>query len=209
MTNRNTDPAFQIASDEMRDVHPRRTDPDNWGASETTAERLKYLRFAAMIATSTAVMFVLTYLNSYELGHVKFSETRFFMVFYMGAAMTLIMLGFMLNMYNNKAINAAIVVGSVVVFAGALTLVRSQATVEDQSWMRAMIPHHSIAILTSERADITDVRVQELADEIIAAQEREIAEMEWLINDIAENGEATSEADAAQRSVPDFSQTGN
>ncbi len=208
MKSNNTNPVSQIASDDEGYLDERRTDPNATSDSKTSAKRRKYLRFAAMIATSTAVMFALTYLNSYELGHVKFSETRFYMVFYMGAAMTLIMLGFMLNMYKNKAINAAIVVGSVVVFAGALTLVRSQATVEDQSWMRAMIPHHSIAILTSERADITDVRVQELADEIIAAQEREIAEMEWLINDIAENGEATSETDAAQRPVPDFSQTG-
>lgn len=169
-----------------------------------SGERRKYLRFVAMIVTSTAVMFLLTYANSYELGHVKFSETRFYMVFYMSAAMALVMLGFMLNMYKNKAVNAAIVAASVVVFAGALTLVRSQATVQDESWMRAMIPHHSIAILTSERAEITDVRVQELAEEIIAAQEREIAEMEWLLDDIAENGEAVSAAEAAGRPVPSF-----
>lgn len=71
--------------------------------------------------------------------------------------------------------------------------------------MKAMIPHHSIAILTSERAEITDARVQELAGEIVEAQRREIAEMEWLIDDIAENGEATTEEEAAARPVPDFS----
>jgi uncharacterized protein (DUF305 family) len=63
-------------------------------------------------------------------------------------------------------------------------LVRSQATVGDVAWMKAMIPHHSIAILTSERARITDPRVRELADGIIATQRREIAEMEALIADI-------------------------
>jgi uncharacterized protein (DUF305 family) len=92
----------------------------------------------------------------------------------------------------------------VVVFAGALALVRSQTTVDDTSYMRAMIPHHSIAILTSERAEIDDVRVRELADEIIEAQRREIAEMEWLIDDIEANGVADTDAEATERPVPDL-----
>jgi hypothetical protein len=171
---------------------------------ETASETKGYLRFGAMIATSMAAMFALTYVNSYELSHVRWSETRFFMAFVMGAAMAVIMLGYMLNMYRNKKINAAIFAGSVIVFALALFLVRSQTTVQDESWMRAMIPHHSIAILTSERAEIDDVRARELADSIIEAQRREIAEMDWLIADIEQNGEATTEAEAQARPVPDF-----
>lgn len=174
-----------------------------------SVETKKYLRFGAMILTSTLVMFVLTYANSYELSHVKWSETRFYMVFYMGAAMALIMLGFMLNMYKNRMVNAGIVVASIVVFGLALALVRSQATVQDQSWMRAMIPHHSIAILTSEGAEIDDIRVCELAVEIIEAQNREIAEMEWLISDIEQNGVATTAAEADARAVPGFEGTSN
>jgi glucose/arabinose dehydrogenase len=54
--------------------------------------------------------------------------------------------------------------------------------------MRAMIPHHSIAILTSERANIRDARIRPLADEIIAAQRRKIAKMKVLIEDIESNG---------------------
>ena len=67
-----------------------------------------------------------------------------------------------------------------------------------------MIPHHSIAILTSERSEIEDVRVRKLADEIIKAQRIEIAEMKWLIEDIEKNGAATTEEEAKQRPVPDF-----
>jgi len=140
-----------------------------------------YAKFGAMIAASTAVMFVLMYLNTYALEHVFFSETRFYMAFVMGAAMAVIMLLFMLGMYKNSKVNMGILIGSVVVFAGALWLVRSQTTVEDVSWMKAMIPHHSIAILTSERANISDPRVRKLADEIIAAQRSEIDEMKTLI----------------------------
>ncbi|HBJ41748.1 MAG TPA: DUF305 domain-containing protein, partial [Hyphomonas sp.] len=111
----------------------------------------------------------------------------------MGATMAIIMLGFMLSMYSSKAINAAIFIGGAVVFAGSLWLVRSQVTVGDTSYMRAMIPHHSIAIMTSSRANISDPRVRKLADEIIFAQDKEIAEMRYLVNDIDANGDAADE----------------
>lgn len=143
-----------------------------------------YPRFLAMIATSTVVMFALTYLNSYALDHVFFSETRAWMSLMMGAAMAVVMLSFMLAMHKNRRINAAIYGGSAVLFVLALWLVRSQATVEDVSYMRAMIPHHSIAVLTSRRANISDPRVRELADSIIAAQVREIEQMKRLIADL-------------------------
>lgn len=143
-----------------------------------------YLRFFIMIATSTAVMLGLMYLNTYALDHIFWSETRFYMAILMGAVMAVIMLSFMLQMYTNKALNMAIYAGSIVVFALMLFLVRSQTTVQDVSWMRAMIPHHSIAILTSERAEISDPRVRELADGIIETQRKEIAEMKALIADL-------------------------
>ncbi len=165
-----------------------------------------YIRFGAMIATSMIVMFGLMYLNTYDIAHVRWSETRVFMTFIMGAAMAVIMLSYMRNMYSDNRINIAIYVGSLIVFLIALFLVRSQSTVGDSSYMSAMIPHHSIAILTSERAQIEDTRVRELADEIIAAQRREIAEMNWLLADIAENGIASTQADAEARSVPELAE---
>jgi len=146
--------------------------------------QMSYWRFAAMIATSTLVMYGLMYLNTYAFEHIFFSETRAWMALLMGATMAVIMLGFMLNMYKNRTVNIAIFAGAVLVFAGSLWLVRSQATVDDTDYMSAMIPHHSIAIMTSKRAQITDPRVRQLADEIIAAQEREIAEMRDLIADL-------------------------
>jgi hypothetical protein len=145
---------------------------------------MSYWRFAAMIATSTLVMFGLMYLNTYEAGHVWFSETRAWMALVMGAAMAVVMLSFMLGMYRNPRVNIAIYLVAVVVFSGALWLVRSQQTVDDTSFMKAMIPHHSIAVMTSERAQIRDPRVRQLADEILATQIREIAEMEVLIADL-------------------------
>lgn len=128
------------------------------------------------------------------------------MAIYMGSIMAIIMLLFMLNMYENKAKNWTILLGSGLIFVISLYLVRSQSTIADEAWMKAMIPHHSIAILTSERANISDKRVLKLANEIIAAQEREIKEMKWLLEDIEKNGQVKTEAEVESRQVPDFGQ---
>ena len=140
-----------------------------------------YGRFVAMIATSTVVMFGLMYLNTYALSHVQFSQTRTWMALVMGAVMAVIMLSFMWGMYKNPRLNIGILLGSAAIFGLALWLVRSQETVDDVSYMKAMIPHHSIAIMTSERAHIKDPEVRKLADGIIDAQVREIAQMKQMI----------------------------
>ncbi|WP_420380342.1 DUF305 domain-containing protein [Marivita sp.] len=161
-----------------------------------------YGKFFAMIGTSTTMMLVLMYLNTYQWTHLFWSETRFYMAFVMGAAMALVMLTFMLGMYKSKAMSIAIYVGSIVVFALALWLVRSQATVGDNSFMRAMIPHHSIAIMTSSRSNLSDPRAQKLANEIVYAQDKEIAEMRFLINDIDADGDGTEEEAPEAQIVP-------
>ena len=143
-----------------------------------------YPRFFAMIVTSTLIMFALMYSMVYAWDHVWWSNTRAFMAVYMGAMMTVVMLAFMLHMYTNRTANLAIFGGAALVFGLFLWLARSQDTIDDVAWMKAMIPHHSIAILTSSRAHIEDPRVRELADSIIEAQRREIAEMEALIADL-------------------------
>ena len=140
-----------------------------------------YVKFTLMILTSTIVMFIMMYFNTYQLDHVYFSETRAYMALYMGAVMAIIMLAFMSNMYKKTKINLLVYGISVVMFAVGLWGVRSQATVDQVDWMQAMIPHHSIAILTSSRADIEDPRVRQLADDIIEAQKREIGEMQALL----------------------------
>jgi uncharacterized protein (DUF305 family) len=145
---------------------------------------MSYLRFAAMVATSTVLMYGLMYLNTYSLDHVAFSQTRAWMALVMGAAMAIVMLLFMRAMYSNKRLNAAILGGGALVFALSLFMVRSQASVGDVAYMEAMIPHHSIAIMTSRRAHIRDPRVRQLADGILTAQVREIGRMEALVRDL-------------------------
>lgn len=141
-----------------------------------------YTKFVLMLAASFVAMYITMYLNTYELDHVYFSMTRFYMVCLGISTMALIMFFFMRNMYKNKQKNLGIIVGSVGLFFAALGLVRTQSpVVGDVLWMKGMIPHHSIAILTSERADIKDPEVKKLADDIIKAQKKEIEEMKVMI----------------------------
>jgi Domain of unknown function (DUF305) len=185
--------------------HGSRAGEEGSGQDSSRHERRMYGRFGLMILTSTVVMFVLTYTNAYSLDHVRWSEERFYMALLMGAAMALVMLAFMRSMmYQDRRLNLVVVALALVLGGTALYLSRSQSLVDDQAYMKGMIPHHSIAILTSERADIDDVRVRELADGITAAQRREIKEMDWLVEDIEENGPATTEEQARERPVPDF-----
>ncbi len=165
-----------------------------------------YQKFFSMIVVSMTAMFFLMYTHSYEiLGHARFSETRLFMTMIMGGAMIIIMMSFMFSMYKKKKFNIATIIGGGLMILIAIWLVRSQITVDDVDYMEGMIPHHSIAILTSERAEIEDPRVRELADEILKAQRREIKEMEWLIEDIRENGVAKTKEEAHARPMPEFS----
>jgi len=164
-----------------------------------------YLRFFAMITTSMIAMFLLMYTHSYQIiDHFWFSETRLFMTLIMGGAMIIIMLLYMLEMYRDRKKNILIFALGLMLIASGIWLVRSQVTVSGVDYMEGMIPHHSIAVLTSERSQIKDIRVRELADNIIKAQRREIMEMQWLINDIKENGIVETENEKNKRPLPKF-----
>ncbi|TYL83469.1 DUF305 domain-containing protein [Bradyrhizobium cytisi] len=160
---------------------------------------MSYGRFVAMIVTSTLIMFGLMYLNTFAMDHIWFSQTRAWMALLMGAVMAAVMLSFMWSMYKNRTANISILIGCIAVFVVSLWLVRSQETVTDVFYMKAMIPHHSIAVLTSERAHIRDPRVRKLADGIIEAQVREIGEMENLIADLEARPTPADAKDLAPR----------
>lgn len=146
-------------------------------------------RFTAMIAASTVIMFFLMYQLVYSPDHAMFSLNRLMASLIMGGVMTALMLAFMWKMYQPQAAKAAVLTAGLLVAVGLLALNRSQALIDDTRFMKSMIPHHSIAINNSRRASISDPRVRQLADKIITAQVREIAEMKALIRDIEANGE--------------------
>lgn len=137
-----------------------------------------------MLMCSAISMYLTMYFNTYEFSHIFFSWTRMYMTFIGIGGMAIIMFLFMKNMYKNKVKNASIFIGSIIIMTVSTFLVRQQIPIDDVKWMKAMIPHHSIAILTSQKADLSDPEVKKLAEEIINAQEREIAEMKKMIQRI-------------------------
>lgn len=149
---------------------------------EHSKSKQPYTKLVLMLAASFVAMYITMYLNTYETDHVYFSLTRFYMSILGITCMAIIMFLFMRSMYKNAKKNTAVVLGSIGLFVGALFLVRAQEPIGDVLWMKAMIPHHSIAILTSERAHIKDPEVKKLAEGIIETQKKEIAEMKALIS---------------------------
>ncbi len=150
--------------------------------SDKNSKNNNYTKFFLMLGCSFVAMYITMYLNTYSIDHVYFSLTRFYMTALGISTMALIMLFFMLKMYKNRQKNIAIILSSILLFIGALILVRKQKPiVNDVLWMKAMIPHHSIAILTSERAAIKDPKVKELSESIIETQKKEIKEMKAMI----------------------------
>lgn len=140
-----------------------------------------------MLICSAISMYITMYFNTFEFSHIFFSWTRMYMTFIGVSGMAIIMFLFMKKMYSNKTKNVAIILGSLLLMAVSTYLVRYQIPINDVRWMKAMIPHHSIAILTSNRADLKDPEVKELANQIIEAQKKEIEEMKKMIERLEEN----------------------
>jgi hypothetical protein len=146
-------------------------------------------KFAAMIAISVVIMFFLMYQLVYSLDHAMFSVNRLVASLVMGCVMTVVMLGFMWSMYEGKGTKIAVLSVAAVIGVTLLSMNRGQTLISDVTFMKSMIPHHSIAINNARKASISDPRVRKLADGIIESQVQEIAEMKRLIDDIERNGE--------------------
>lgn len=161
---------------------------------------MKYLRFLFMMVISFITMYVVMFLNVFQLDHVYLSTTRTYMTLLMVAPMAISMLLFMWKMYPNKKLNYGIIAFSIIVFTGSLIGLRKQKSIGDIQWMKAMIPHHSSAILTSSYAELKDPQVKKLANEIIQAQEKEIAQMKRMISRLKTQGvEDLSHHDTSHR----------
>ena len=183
---------------------PGRNDTDDGDHQSHKNQKKMYLRFAAMILTSMVFMYWVMFAGTYAWSHVEFSRSRVFMALTMGGTMGLVMFAWMRSMYRSTKANIAVIAVSILLLGGGIALDRTQTTVGDVAFMRAMIPHHSLAITRAERFDVDDARVCELAVEISEAQRREIREMEWLIADINENGVASTPTKANKRPVPRY-----
>ena len=140
-----------------------------------------YRGFLLMLVVSFIIMYTIMFLNVDSIQHVYLSLTRLYMSLLMVSSMALFMLLFMGSMYTDKRMNILIIFSSIAVFVLSLTFLRTQTFVSDEQYMHAMIPHHSSAILTSKHANLQDPEVKKLAEDIIKAQEREIAQMKQIL----------------------------
>lgn len=157
------------------------------GKQHAHGMHMSWTKFAMMIFSSVVIMFFLMYQLVYSFDHVFFSVNRLVASLVMGCVMAVLMLGFMWSMYQGPKV--AVLVVAAVLAVALLAINRGQMLIDDVRFMESMIPHHSIAINNARKASISDPRVRELADQIIASQVREIAEMKLLIEDIEQSGE--------------------
>lgn len=146
-----------------------------------------YLKLAITLAISYVIMYAVMFLNVDEASHIYLSITRCYMALLMVCPMAILMIAMMTDMYTSKGTNRIIVILSLAVFITTVILLRSQAFISDKEYMKAMIPHHSSAILTSKHAHLQDANVRKLADSIIVSQEREILRMKFLLDTLNGN----------------------
>lgn len=142
---------------------------------------MSYHKFSMMMGISFMIMYIVMFLNIDRIGHYHTSINRIYMALLMVAPMAVLMMTMMGKMYPNKKVNSAIIIGGIVVFAVTLVALRTQTPIGDVQYMKAMIPHHSSAILNSKEASLQDLQVKELAKQIIESQEKEIAEMKAML----------------------------
>lgn len=147
----------------------------------------KYGKFALMLAVSFVIMYGVMFLNADQFDHVMLSNTRTYMTILMIAPMALLKLIFMSDMYKNKKLNAIIAGSAIVIFIATFAALRNQTLIKDVQYMKAMIPHHSSAIMVSQQATFEDPEAKKLAEEIIEAQKREIAQMKKIIYRLENN----------------------
>jgi len=146
-----------------------------------------YRKLAVTLAISYVIMYAVMFLNADETSHIYLSITRCYMALLMVSPMAILMIAMMPQMYSSKETNRIIVILSLAVFISTVILLRTQAFIGDKEYMKAMIPHHSSAILTSKHAHIEDANVRKLADSIIVSQEREILRMKFLLDTLNGN----------------------
>lgn len=142
---------------------------------------MSYRKFSIMMVISFIIMYGVMFLNVDSANHIYLSTTRTYMALLMVSPMAIVMMLMMGKMYPNKKLNTGIILSGVIVFGLVLAGLRTQTPISDVQYMKAMIPHHSSAIIVSKNANLKDPEVIKLSEGIIKSQEREIAEMKAIL----------------------------
>lgn len=141
-----------------------------------------YRSLALTVGIHFFIMYALTYAAVNAFDDVFLNINRFYMAAIMVAPMVILMLFFMAHMFENKRLNLLLYSLSTLIFVLGFAFIRTQTFVGNTQFLRSMIPHHSSAIVMCERSDITDPEILELCGEIVEAQQREINQMNKILN---------------------------
>jgi uncharacterized protein (DUF305 family) len=140
-----------------------------------------YANLAIQAAVSGAIMYLVMFVMIDRLSSFYHNLNTFYMTLMMVAPMVVLMVVGMRHMFPSSKANWAILAGSVVVFFGAFGLIRTQTTIDDEAFLRSMIPHHSGAVLMCSEAKLTDPEIVDLCRNIIRSQRQEIEQMEAIL----------------------------
>ncbi len=146
-----------------------------------SGEHKPYIWLMISLAVSFVVMYFIMYAMADSWINVYLNLSNVYMTGLMAGSMLPIMLATMPGMFKNRKMNIALWIASVAVLGLFWVLLRYEAGVGDRQFMRAMIPHHAAAIQMCKESAITEARVIKLCGEIVASQEREIAELKALL----------------------------
>lgn len=141
-----------------------------------------YRNLAIELLIDFVIMYLVMFTMIATLDHFRFNLNNVYMTLMMVAPMAVVMLLSMRSMFQNRRANWIIIGIAAFVFAASFYAMRTQAAINDQELIRGMIPHHSGAILMCGKAKLTDPELIALCDEIIVAQEREIAQMQAILD---------------------------
>lgn len=139
------------------------------------------MKLLTALGISLILMFLLSMSMVRSLDHYYLNLSNFYMALVMVAPMGIVMLGVMWAMFDDKRLNVVFIAGFVALFGIALALGRTETFTGNEEFLESMIPHHSRAILVCQESSITDPQIQELCDEIVRTQQREIDEMKEIL----------------------------
>lgn len=168
-------------------IHPARHGEMNEENNMKMHHGSMYKKFYLAMLVSFIVMYALMFANVADSSHIMLSKMRTYMSLLMVSAMGIFMMAIMWKMYPDAKKNAIILGISALVFIFSFIAIRTQLFISDVDYMKGMIPHHLSAILTSSKAHIADPETRKLADNIIAAQEKEISMMKQYIDRLKNN----------------------
>jgi uncharacterized protein (DUF305 family) len=143
-----------------------------------------YGRLAIMAGLSFVSMYVLMYAMVDSLPNVYTNVNQFYMAGLMTAPMVVLELLLMGAMYHDKRLNAAIGFIATASLIAFFVLIRQQAAVSDEQFLKSMIPHHGAAILMCEQAPIDDADIRDLCQRITSGQNAEIDEMKAKLEEL-------------------------